>query len=106
MIKMSQLETQVTPPPITGNGNHQPRPLKRVNPLVRDLGLTSATQIASFLAAIIVTSLFGRLIGALALSEYLLLRRVWAWMIAGTQLGMPVALPRYIAHSMGKGKLQ
>jgi O-antigen/teichoic acid export membrane protein len=49
----------------------------------------------------IVTSLFGRLLGVLALGEYLLLRRVWAWMTTVVQLGMQVALPRYVAHAAG-----
>lgn len=62
--------------------------------------MTAAASCASFLAGLVLISLFGRLLGVTLLGEYLLLRRVAAWLQPLTHLGMGVALPRYIAYSM------
>jgi O-antigen/teichoic acid export membrane protein len=72
----------------------------RLRPLFRDLGLTFATQIVTFLAGVGVITIFGRLLGAALLAEYLLIRRVAAW-LSGAQLGLGVSLPRYVAYASG-----
>jgi O-antigen/teichoic acid export membrane protein len=74
----------------------------RLHPFFRDLGLTAVTGGTVVVAGFLVISLFGRILGAVALSEYLLLRRVVSWLQSGAQLGLGVALPRYVAHAIDK----
>jgi O-antigen/teichoic acid export membrane protein len=71
-----------------------------LHPLVRDVGLTAATEVIVLLTSLILVSLFGRLLGAVALGEYLLLRRVVAGLQSGVGLGLGVAVPRYVAHTV------
>ena len=59
-----------------------------------------ATEFSIMAAGLLMVSLFGRLLGPVALGEYLLLRRVLAWLFAGAVLGLGNALPRYIARSV------
>ncbi len=73
--------------------------IKRAHPVFRDLMLTAATSFASFLASLVLISIFGRLLGVTLLAEYLLLRRVASWLQPLTYLGLGVALPRYVAYS-------
>lgn len=61
--------------------------------------MTAAASFTTFAAGILLISIFGRLLGATILGEYLLLRRVAAWFQPLTQLGLGVALPRYTAYS-------
>lgn len=74
----------------------------RINPhpLLKDLALTAGAEFGVLLAGLLVISMFGRLLGTVALGEYLLLRRVLTWLQSGAQLGLGVALPRYVAHSI------
>src|SRR5882757_7397545 len=78
------------------------RQVKRmqVHPVVRDLAVTAAASFTTFIAGLVLVAIFGRLLGVTLLGEYLLLRRVAAWLQPLTQLGLGVALPRYIAYSM------
>ncbi len=69
--------------------------------LLFDIGFTGVTQVLSFLASVALVSLFARLIGATAVAEYLLLRRVVNWLQSGVQLGLFVAIPRFVAHAHG-----
>ncbi len=46
--------------------------------------------------SLLVVSLFGRLLGAVALAEYLLFRRVAAGLQSGVNLGLTIAVPRYV----------
>ncbi len=69
---------------------------------VRDLGLTTATQFATFAGGLLVISLFGRLLGPALLGEYLLVRRIVAWLKSGTEMGLGIALPRSVAHALNK----
>ena len=70
----------------------------RSHPLLLDLGFTSAAQISLFVSNLLLVSLFARFLSATALAEYLLLRRVVAWLQSGVQLGLLVGIPRYVAH--------
>ena len=70
----------------------------RSHPLLLDLGFTSAAQISLFASNLLLISLFARFLSATALAEYLLLRRVVAWLQSGVQLGLLVGIPRYVAH--------
>jgi O-antigen/teichoic acid export membrane protein len=70
----------------------------RSHPLLLDLGFTSAAQISLFVSNLLLISLFARFLSATALAEYLLLRRVVAWLQSGVQLGLVVGIPRYVAH--------
>jgi O-antigen/teichoic acid export membrane protein len=72
---------------------------QQVHPVLRDLLITGATSFTTFVASLILISIFGRLLGATLLAEYLLLRRVAAWLQPLSHLGLGVALPRYIAYS-------
>src|SRR5690242_16872721 len=74
----------------------------RLHPVVRDLGLTLATESSIVVAGLLLVSLVGRLLGPVALGEYLLLRRVSGWLIAGVLLGLGQGLPRYVALAMTK----
>ncbi len=76
------------------------RPKLKLQPLVRDIGLTIATELFVLVSILLVTSLMGRLLGASPLGEYLLVRRVVAWLYSGAQLGLGVALPRYVAYAV------
>jgi O-antigen/teichoic acid export membrane protein len=71
-------------------------------PLVRDLGLTAATQFTTFAGGLLVISLFGRLLGPALLGEYLLVRRIVAWLKSGTEMGLGIALPRSVAHALNE----
>ncbi len=82
------------------------RPIRRVHPFFWDLGATSTTEILVLASGVFVVSLFGRLLGPLALGQYLLLRRVVSWIQSGTQLGLGVALPRYVAQSYQRRELE
>ncbi len=74
-----------------------------VHPLVRDLGVTTAGEAAVLIAGVLVVSAFGRWLGAAALAEYLLLRRVVALLQPGVQLGLPLAVARQVAVARGRG---
>ncbi len=74
----------------------------KLHPMVWDLGLTTATEFSVLVTSLLLVSLFGRLLGAVALGEYLLLRRVLSGLQSGVQLGLGVALPRYVARAMNR----
>ena len=69
-----------------------------LHPLFRDFGLTAFTELGVLVSGLAIVSLMGRLLGVAALGEYLLLRRVLAWLQPAVQLGMGNALPRYVAY--------
>lgn len=72
-----------------------------LHPLARDFGLTSVTELGVLIAGLAIVSLVGRLMGVVALGEYLLLRRVLAWLQPAEQLGLGNALPRFVAYGVG-----
>lgn len=51
---------------------------RRVHPFLWDFGLTSMAQILVLASGVLIVSFFGRLLGAVALRQHLLLRRVVA----------------------------
>ena len=71
----------------------------RVHPVLRDLSVTAVASFVNFVASLLVISLFGHLLGLTLLAEYLLLRRVAAWLLPVAHLGLGVGLPRFVAHS-------
>lgn len=73
-----------------------------LHPLARDFGLTSVTELGVLIAGLAIVSLVGRLMGVAALGEYLLLRRVLAWLQPAEQLGLGNALPRFVAYGVGR----
>jgi O-antigen/teichoic acid export membrane protein len=68
-----------------------------VHPLLRNIGLTGITSVVTSLAAMIVISLVGRILGPVLLGEYLLVRRIASWLQAVVVLPSGIALPRYVA---------
>src|SRR5438552_1234360 len=70
-----------------------------MNPFLRDVILTSGTWIVVATESLLAISLLGRLMGPQALAEYLLVRRVAAWLLTGAVLGLGVGLPRYVAFA-------
>lgn len=68
-----------------------------VHPLFVDLGLTGFTSAAVLVTGLAIVSVFGRILGAVALAEYLLIRRMYSWLQSATLLGIDSALPRYVA---------
>lgn len=71
----------------------------QVHPVIRDLLVTGMASATSFVAGLVLIAIFGRLLGVTLLAEYLLLRRVAVWLQPLSQLGLGVALPRYVAYS-------
>jgi len=78
---------------------HAARGKLSLHPLFRDFGLTAFTEFGVLVSGLAIISLMGRLLGVVALGEYLLLRRVLAWLQPAVQLGMGNALPRYVAYN-------
>lgn len=68
---------------------------------LHDLVMTLGAEAGAVLSGLILTSMVSRWLGARALSEYLLLRRVLSWMVSGTLLGLATGLPRYVAYAAG-----
>lgn len=66
-------------------------------PFLWDVSLTLGAEITVMASSVVLISLLGRWLGPVALAEYLLLRRVTVWFLAGSRLGMGTALPRYVA---------
>jgi len=73
-----------------------------VHPLLRNIGLTGVTSVVTSVAAMIVISLVGRILGPVLLGEYLLVRRIASWLQAVVVLPSGIALPRYVAASVNK----
>jgi O-antigen/teichoic acid export membrane protein len=72
------------------------------SPFFRIVTLTMAVEVMGLLSRIVIVSVLGRSLGTAALAEYLLMARVTAWFLAGTDLGLDVALPRYMALAASK----
>lgn len=86
----------------SGEDSSRAKPGSR--PVTWDLGLTMITEFSVLVAGLALVSLIGRLLGPVALGEFLMLRRISAWLVAGLLLGLANALPRYIAHSVRKAE--
>jgi O-antigen/teichoic acid export membrane protein len=97
-VKIVQVET----PSEAGARRWPLAPLSRfsVHPLLRHVGLTGITSVATSVAAMIVISLVGRILGPILLGEYLLVRRIASWLQAVVVLPSGIALPRYVAASV------
>jgi O-antigen/teichoic acid export membrane protein len=68
-----------------------------IHPLFVDLGLTGFTSAAVLITSLVLVSVFGKVLGAVALAEYLLIRRMYSWLQSATLLNIDAALPRYVA---------
>ncbi|HWH57657.1 MAG TPA: hypothetical protein VN682_08505 [Terriglobales bacterium] len=77
-----------------------------MHPLVRDVLLSGITSLVTSGSALLVVALVGRLGDPKAVAEYLLVRRMASWILAGVLLGINVALPRYVAHAVNRPGLQ
>lgn len=75
---------------------------QKPHPLLRDLAFSMASEFSVLVAGVVLVSLVGRLLGPVALGEFLLVRRVSAWLVTGVLLGMANALPRYVAYGAKK----
>src|SRR5438552_3487065 len=73
--------------------------LKAMHPFLQDVALTSATWIVVSIESLVAVSLLGHLMGPQAVAEYLLVRRVAAWLLTAALLGLGVGLPRYVAFA-------
>lgn len=73
-----------------------------LHPLFLDLGFTAVTSAAVLVTSLVMVSLFGKVLGAVALAEYLLVRRIYSWLQSTTLLGVDSALPRYVAMAEAK----
>ncbi len=72
----------------------------RVHPFLFDVLTTGLTQVANLVANLILVGAISKEMGVVVLGEYLLVKRVSAWLLSGSQLGLGVALPRQIAHTV------
>src|SRR5436853_7928083 len=77
-----------------------------LHPIVRDVFISGVTSVIISGSSLLVVSLLGRLSDSAAVSEYLLMRRVAAWILSGVLLGITMALPRYVAHAVNRPALQ
>jgi O-antigen/teichoic acid export membrane protein len=68
-----------------------------LHPMARDVGLTALTTGALLIATPLIVALFGRILGAAALGEYLIVRRTGTWGYNCAELGLSIAVPRYVA---------
>ena len=89
--------TVSTPTGVCVSAPPRQRRRRTIHPLFLDLGLTAITSGAVLITGLVVVSLMGKLMGAIALGEYLLLRRVYQWLQSLSLLGTNNALPRYVA---------
>jgi O-antigen/teichoic acid export membrane protein len=74
-------------------------PRSKSSSLLLDLSFTGVTQVLGFVSNLVLVSLFARLLGATAVAEYLLLRRVVNWVQSALQCGLFVAVPRFVAYA-------
>src|SRR5438105_3082867 len=95
MINVSKLNDQYQAPRKT-----------TLHPVVRDVLISGVTSVVVSCASLLVVSLVGRLGDPKAVAEYLLVRRVSAWILSGVLLGISMALPRYVAHAVNRPGLQ
>ena len=77
-----------------------------LHPVVRDVLISGVTSVVVSCASLLVVSLVGRLGDPKAVAEYLLMRRVSAWILSGVLLGISMALPRYVAYAVNQPRLQ
>jgi O-antigen/teichoic acid export membrane protein len=68
---------------------------------VHDVALTLTAEVTVMVSSLAVISILGRWLDAHALSEYMLLRRVLSWLLAGALAGLSTGLPRYVARAAG-----
>lgn len=71
-----------------------------MHPALRDMGVVGLSSFLAAIAAMLVISIVGKAFGPILLGEYLLIRRMAAWLQAGVQLPSGVALPRYVAANL------
>jgi O-antigen/teichoic acid export membrane protein len=77
-----------------------------LHPVARDVLISGVTSVVVSCASLLVVSLVGRLGDPKAVAEYLLMRRVSAWILSGVLLGITMALPRYVAYAVNQPRLQ
>ena len=90
--------SSITYQPAMGNGKIWDR--LRLHPFLFDVLTTGLTQVAGLAANFILVGAVSKGMGVVTLGEYLLVRRISAWLLAGSQLGIGIALPRQIAHTV------
>jgi len=72
----------------------------RFHPFLLDVLTTGLAQVAALAVSFILVGSISKGMGVVALGEYLLVRRISSWLLSGSQLGLGVALPRQIAHTV------
>ena len=72
----------------------------RLHPFVFDVLTTGLAQFAILAANLIMVGFVGKKMGVVMLGEYLLVKRVSGWLLSASQLGLSIALPRQIAHTI------
>ncbi|HEX4076398.1 MAG TPA: hypothetical protein VHX49_13440 [Candidatus Acidoferrales bacterium] len=97
-IELAQLE--VTPEASVRRRSWRDLSQLSVHPLLRNVGITGFTSVVTSMAAMVVISLVGRILGPILLGEYLLVRRIASWLQAVVVLPSGIALPRYVAASV------
>ena len=70
----------------------------RARLFLHDVAMTMGAEATTVVSTLLLTSMLSRWMGAHPLSEFLLLRRVLSWILAGTLLGLATGLPRYVAQ--------
>jgi len=78
----------------------------RLHPFFTDVLLSAVCQLTILAANLFIVSLVGKSMGLVAIGQYLLIRRVSAWVLTSAQLGLGLALAREIAHTVKETELR
>jgi O-antigen/teichoic acid export membrane protein len=71
-----------------------------LHPFLIDVVTTGLAQVAILVVNLILVGFISKKMGVVVLGEYLLVKRVSAWLLSGSHLGLGIALPRQIAHTV------
>jgi O-antigen/teichoic acid export membrane protein len=78
----------------------------RLHPFLFDVLTTGLTQVGTLVANFVMVGVVSRQMGAAVLGEYLLVKRVSAWLLVASMLGLGIALPRQIAHTVANVEMR
>ncbi|MGO9339978.1 MAG: lipopolysaccharide biosynthesis protein [Terracidiphilus sp.] len=75
-----------------------PRPKARIHPFLRDIGSTAIAGVLVLVSSTVLIALMGRTMGPNPLAQYLLARRIVAWMQSSLIVCSALALPYYVSR--------
>jgi len=81
-----------------------PRRKMGIHPFLKDIGSTAIAGVLIMVSSAILISLLGRAMGANPLAQYLLVRRIVAWMQSSLIVCSALALPYYVSRQKTEGE--